>query len=196
MCFFYTETEDARLREAVSLLEEALKHGFVKSRTVVCLLVGVAGAGKTHTKHLLFRWTPPEFRNSTPLAAKPVQAIRVRANTQGGQLQEVDPEQLDQILAGTVAKGCVLLEKRFIQRLHQLFCCKCNDQTTSTGLSSLPSENVQNQITSAGICPQSDSHGSTEILSSQFDTSKKKCCGCCPIAHSLILTLSKLQRQH
>ena len=182
--FFYTETENARLREAVSLLEEALKHGFVKSRTVVCLLVGVAGAGKTHTKHLLFGWTPPEFRNSTPLAAKPVQAIRVRANTQGGQLQEVDPDELDQILAGTVAKGGVPLEKRFIQQLHQLFCCKCNNQTTSTGLSSLPSENVQNQITSAGISPQSDSHGSTEILSSQFDTSKKKCCGCCPIAHS------------
>ena len=76
-----TETEQARLREAVSLLEEALKHGYVYCRTVVCLLVGVAGAGKTHTKHLLFRWTPPEFRNSTPLAVRPVQAIRVRAST-------------------------------------------------------------------------------------------------------------------
>ena len=53
---FYTETEDARLREAVSLLEEALKHGFVESQTVLCLLVGVAGAGKTHgvqVKHLM-----------------------------------------------------------------------------------------------------------------------------------------------
>ena len=82
MCF-YTETEDARLRKSRSLLEEALKHGFVESRTVVLLLVGVAGAGKTHTKHLLFRWAPPEFRNSTPLAARPVQAIRVRARTGG-----------------------------------------------------------------------------------------------------------------
>ena len=181
---FYTETEDGRLREAVSLLEEALKHGFVESRTVVCLLVGVAGAGKTHTKHLLFGWAPPEFRNSTPLAARPVQAIRVRANTQGGQLQEVDPEQLDQILAGTVAKGGVPLEKRFIQQLQQLFCCKCNNQTTSTGLSSLPSENLKNQTTSVEISSQSDSYGSTENLSSQFATSKKVCCNCCPIAHS------------
>ena len=55
---FYTETEDARLREAVSLLEEALKHSSVECRTVVCLLVGVAGAVKIHTKHLLFRWAP------------------------------------------------------------------------------------------------------------------------------------------
>ena len=30
------------------MLEEALKHGFVESRTVLCLLVGVAGAGKIH----------------------------------------------------------------------------------------------------------------------------------------------------
>ena len=156
----YTETEDARLREAISLLEEALKHGFVESRTVVCLLVGVAGAGKTHTKHLLFGWAPPEFRNSTPLAARPIQAIRVRASTQGGQLQEVDPEQLDQILADTVATG-VPLEKGFIQ---QLFCC--NSQTTSTGISLL-----------------SDSHDSTPSQPPK-STSNKKCC-CCPIAKSL-----------
>ena len=64
-----------------SLLEEALKHGYEECRTVVCLLVGVAGVGKTHVKHLLFRWAPPELRDSTPLAARPVQAIRVRAST-------------------------------------------------------------------------------------------------------------------
>ena len=86
---------------------------------MVCLLVGVAGTGKTHTKNLLFGWAPPEFRDSTPLAARPIQAIRVRKSTQGGQLQEVDPDQLDKMLADTVATG-VTLEKRFIQQL-QLF---------------------------------------------------------------------------
>ena len=70
-----------------SLLEEALKYGFVECRKVVCLLVGVAGAGKTHTKHLLFRWTPPESRNSTPIAERPVRAVRVSANCE--HLQEV-----------------------------------------------------------------------------------------------------------
>ena len=163
-------------------MEEALKHGYVSCRTVVCLLVGVAGAGKTHTKHLLFRWAPPEFRNSTPLAVRPVQAIRVRASTQGGQLQEVGPEELDQILADTVAKGGVPLEKRFIQ---QLFCCKCNNQTTSTGLSTeinLPSEN---QIPSTGINPSSSLHSSTTSPSSQSTTNRKKGCCCCRIAQSL-----------
>ena len=171
----------------------------------MCLLVGVAGAGKTHTKHLLFRWAPPESRNSTPLATRPVQAIRVRASTQGGQLQEVDPKQLDKILAATVAAG-VPLERRFIQRLQQLFCCKHNNQTTSIGMSAgigPPSENIEHQTTStgmsAGIGPPSeniehqttstrmspsDSHGSTASLSSQSITNQKKCCCCCPTAHS------------
>ena len=165
------ETEEARLQRSKSLLEEALKHGFVTCRTMVCLLVGVAGAGKTHTKHLLFRWAPPESRNSTPLAARPLQAIRVRTNAQGGQLQKVDPDQLDKILADTVAKGGVRLEKRFIQQLQQSICCKWNTETTSIGLSTLPSKD---NTTSARISPPSDSHGSTA----------KKCCCCCPIAHS------------
>ena len=147
----------------------------------MCLLVGVAGTGKTHTKHLLFGWAPPESRNSTPLAARPLKAIRVRANAQGGQLQEVDPDQLDKILADTVAKGGVHLEKRFIQQLQQLFCCKWNTETTSIGLSTLPRKD---NTTSAGISPPSDSHGSTASLSSQSATCKKKCCCCCLIAHS------------
>ena len=94
----------------------------------MCLLVGVAGAGKTHTKHLLFRWDPPESRDSTPLAARPVQAIRVCVGTQGGQLQEVKPDQLDQILACTVAKGGVFLEDT------NLLCC--TGRTESTGIAS------------------------------------------------------------
>ena len=138
---------------------------------MVCLLVGVAGAGKTHTKHLLFGWAPPEFRNSTPLAAKPIQAIRVRASTQGGQLQEVNLEQLDQILADTVAKGGVPLEKRNIQQLQQLFCCKCNNRTTSTGMS-------------AGVGSPSHSHDSTESLLSK-SINNEMGCYCCPIAISL-----------
>ena len=137
----------------------------------MCLLVGVAGAGKTHTKHLLFKWAPPESRNSTPLAARPVQAIRVRTSTQGGQFQEVGPDQLDKILADTVAKGGVPLEKgKFMQQFQKLFCSKCNDQTSSTGMS-------------AGISPPSDSHGGSASLLSKPTTNKKRCC-CCPIAQS------------
>ena len=151
----------------------------------MCLLVGVAGAGKTHTKHLLFRWAPPETRNSTPLATRPIQAIRVRASTQGGQLQEIDPDQLDKILADTVAKGGVPLEKKkFIQQLQKRFCCKCNNQITSTGMS-------------AGISPPSDSHGGSASLPSKSTTNKKKSVATAVQLHNLlVLILSKLQRQH
>ena len=126
---------------------------------MVCLLVGVAGTGKTHTKHLLFRWPPPEVRDSTPLAARPVQAIRV--STQDGQLKEVDPDQLDQIIASTVANGGVPLERKSF--FPNLFYCKCN------------------QTTSAEICPPSvDPY----LWSPASEFNKRKCCFCCPSAHS------------
>ena len=127
---------DARLKLSKSLLDEALKCGFVECRTVVCLLVGVAGAGKTHVKHLLFRWAPPESRNSTPLATRPVQAIRVRASTQSGQLEEVDPDQLDKILADTVAKGVPLERVASFNNCFTCFCKCFENQTTSAEVSS------------------------------------------------------------
>ena len=138
-----------------------MKHGFKECRTVVCLLVGVAGAGKTHTKHLLFRWAPPLSRNSTPLATRPVQAVRVRK--QGGQLQEVKPDQLDQILACTVAKGGVPLERK---SLFQSLICRCfYNQTTSAGISPPSEEPHSIGNTSIGISPPSASphlSGTTE----------------------------------
>ena len=147
-----------------------MKHGFVECRTVVCLLVGVAGAGKTHTKHLLFGWDPPKIRNSTPLAVRPVQAIRIRVSTHGGQqlLEEVDPDQLDKMLDDALALGGVPLTKKFIQRLKQLFIFICDwKNQTSTGMS-------------AEISQPSFSHGSIERL-----LTNDECCCCCPIVHSL-----------
>ena len=161
---FYTEAQDNRLRMSKSLLEEALKHGFVECRTVVCLLVGVAGAGKTHTKHLLFGWPPPESRNSTPLAVRPVHAVRVLASTQGGQLQEVDPDQLDQILASAVATGVPLEKVTFFQ---DLCCIRKTEKTRSKA---------------TGITPPSKStqeHSITANQSSETTSHSKRSCYCC-----------------
>ena len=157
----------------------------------MCLLVGVAEAGKTHTKHLLFRWAPPESRNSIPLAARPLQAIRVRMNAQGGQLQKVDPDQLDKILADTVAKRGVCLEKRFIQQLQQRICCKWNTETTSIGLSTLP---PKDNTTSARI---SVTHMvALQAYQANLPLVQKSFVAAFQLHISLLLILSKPQRQY
>ena len=121
----------ARLKSSKTLLEEALRYGFVDSQTVVCLLIGVAGTGKTHTIHLLLQKDPPEQRNSTNLAERPVRAVRV--SERGGNLQEISAEELDEIVADAVAVG-IPLKKEGEKRC--CFCCFGNKQATkSTGIS-------------------------------------------------------------
>ena len=171
--YLYADTK-SRLQKSKTLLEEALKHGSADCRTVVCLLVGVAGAGKTHTKHLLFRWAPPDFRNSTPLAARPVQAIRVLPSEEGGELHEVDPDQLDEILASAVATGVSLENTTYIRTL-----C-CNRKTESIG-----------------IAP---SFGQLHLPSSKSTSNKDRGCYCCNGSNSDLLdtvksTLDKTTRR-
>ena len=170
---------ESRQKKAKSLLEEALKRGFAECRTVVCLLVGVAGAGKTHTKHLLFRWAPPEFRNSTPLAVRPVQAIRVRASSQSGRLQEVDPDELDKILASTVASGVPMDRKNSLQNLC---CIRVQKQTKSTGISP-PSHSHENPTSktpfySIGKKRNSDNKRIDFIINPHYQPKKRSCCCC------------------
>ena len=104
---------------------------------MVCLLIGVAGTGKTHTIHLLLQKDPPGQRNSTPLVERPVRAVRV--SERGGKLQEVTAEELDEIVADAVAAG-VPLEKK-----GEKSCCFCcygiegKQQTTTSTRISQPS---------------------------------------------------------
>ena len=57
------------------LFEEAMQNGYVVLHTIVLLLVGVAGAGKTSFCHLVFDEPPPNIRKSTPLAQSSIRAI-------------------------------------------------------------------------------------------------------------------------
>jgi len=106
-----------RFKSSKSLLEKALRHGFVEPRTVVCLLTGIAGSGKTHTKHLLFRKDPPKDRTSTPIAVRPVQAVKVCKT--GEQFQEVNIDELDKAVANEIAAGIHLENRTF------LLCATC-----------------------------------------------------------------------
>ena len=54
-----------------------MNSGYVLLKTVVLLLIGVAGAGKTCFSKLLLNKPPPDVRESTPLAQASVRAVSV-----------------------------------------------------------------------------------------------------------------------
>ena len=52
-----------------------MRKGYVETSVTKCLILGAAGVGKTHLKHLLLKKDPPEQRDSTGLADIPVRAV-------------------------------------------------------------------------------------------------------------------------
>ena len=52
-----------------------MSKGYVETSVTKCLILGAAGVGKTHLKHLLLKKDPPGQRVSTGLADNPVRAI-------------------------------------------------------------------------------------------------------------------------
>ena len=91
------------------LFEKALKQGYVETRMIVSLFLGVAGAGKTHTKQLILKKPPPEIRRSTPLAVRPIRAIRI--TTTGEDWEEIDDEDVDEMVADAIVAGLPSREK-------------------------------------------------------------------------------------
>ena len=67
------------------LYEEAMTKGYVETSVTKCLILGAAGVGKTHLKHLLLKKDPPEQRASTGLADNPVRAISISMASVGSQ---------------------------------------------------------------------------------------------------------------
>lgn len=61
--------------QSKKLFQEAMRSGYVVLHTIVLLLVGVAGAGKTCFCHMLFDEPPPPVRESTSLAKSSVRAL-------------------------------------------------------------------------------------------------------------------------
>lgn len=65
-----------------------MSKGYIEASVIKCLIVGAAGVGKTHLKHLLLKSDPPEHSTSTGLATNPVRAI-------SSSLVGVDPQDSD-----------------------------------------------------------------------------------------------------
>ena len=65
-----------------------MTKGYVETSVTKCLILGAAGVGKTHLKHLLLKKDPPEQRVSTGLADNPVRAISSTLAGVGGQEED------------------------------------------------------------------------------------------------------------
>ena len=87
-----------------------MTKGYVETSVTKCLILGAAGVGKTHLKHLLLKKHPPEERVSTGLADNPVRAISFTLAGVGGQEEDEwfvveDDQALLRIIGGTIKGG-------------------------------------------------------------------------------------------
>ena len=93
------------------LYDEAMTKGYVETSVTKCLIVGAAGVGKTHLKHLLLQKDPPEQRVSTGLADNPVRAISFTLTGVGGQEEDdwfvIEDDQALMSFVGQMVRGGV-----------------------------------------------------------------------------------------
>ena len=87
-----------------------MKKGYIKSRLILLVLVGVAGSGKTHFKRLVLGLPPPEFRVSTALAEAAVRSMSIChvSVNKDVQWQLVEPKDFQDMIADAIKKGVPL----------------------------------------------------------------------------------------
>ena len=72
-------------------------------RLLILLLIGAAGSGKTHVKHLILQLLPPSIRQSTPLAEKAIRAISLwQATVNGTEWRPVNRDEYLKMIGGTI----------------------------------------------------------------------------------------------
>ena len=91
-----------------------MTKGYVETSVTKCLILGAAGVGKTHLKHLLLKKDPPEQRVSTGLAENPVRAISFTLASLDGQEEDdwfvvEDDQALMSVIGGTIRNGHVFM---------------------------------------------------------------------------------------
>ena len=89
-----------------------MSKGYVDTSVTKCLILGAAGVGKTHLKHLLLKKDPPGQRVSTGLADNPVRAISFSLAGVGGKDEDdwfvvEDDQALLKVVGVTIRDGGV-----------------------------------------------------------------------------------------
>jgi GTPase SAR1 family protein len=93
-------------KEAQRLLDEATKNGYVTSQSIVIVLVGIAGSGKSSFKRLVLNLPPAKDRISTPLAERAIRNLSISravigdSNTVNWEM--VDSEELLKMVADAI----------------------------------------------------------------------------------------------
>ena len=96
--------------DAKQLLDDAMKDGYVTSQSIVIVLIGIAGSGKSSFKRLVLN-LPSEERVSTGLAEAAIRNISISraiiddTNSDTIQWEVVESEKLLSMLADVIKKG-------------------------------------------------------------------------------------------
>ena len=91
---------------AQHFLDEAAKNGYVTSQSIVIVLVGIAGSGKSSFKRLILSLPPEKDRISTPLAEATIRNLSISRAVIGDSdavnWEVVDSEQLLKMVADAI----------------------------------------------------------------------------------------------
>ena len=98
---------DLREQEAAQhFLDEAAKNGYVTAQSIVIVLVGIAGSGKSSFKRLILSLPPEKDRVSTPLAEATIRNLSISRAVIGDSdtvnWEVVDSEQLLKMVADAI----------------------------------------------------------------------------------------------
>ena len=83
-----------------------MTKGYIETSVTKCLILGAAGVGKTHFKHLLLKKDPPEQRVSTGLAEAPIRTMAfVGGKKEDDWFVVEDDQALMSVIGGTIKCG-------------------------------------------------------------------------------------------
>ena len=101
-----------------------MQNGYVVSQSLVLLLIGIAGAGKTSFCHLVFDEPPPPIRESTPLAKSSIRAISLtKAIVNENIWKRISQQEFESLIADAI-KGmhCLELSYQHFQSNTEMHC--------------------------------------------------------------------------
>ena len=91
-------------------LDKAMKEGSVDYQGIDSVVVGIGGAGKTHTLAMILKEPIPDKRVSTPCTKPPVRTVtQVTIGEDGGVLERVEGEDYLSIVANTTREMALSL---------------------------------------------------------------------------------------